>query len=605
MSQRAVFFPCEGGLDETTQAIAVPKGRAIAVRNHESVAQGYARVGGFERYDGHPSPTAAGVGEDDPAAKAALIAAARALITEVPGEGPVRGVWKVGNYVFAWRDNVGATACVMHYSTSTGWVAFNTGYTLPFTSGGPFEVQEADTLTGATSGATVFVRRIIVTSGTWAGADAAGYFIVNKTTGTNVAENMNVGVNPNVCTVAAAPVAQTFPAGGRYEFYNHNFYATTNTRAAYGVNGEGAAFEFDGLNLLFIDQGGAIFAPSHVAVFKQHLFLGYANGLVRFSQPGLPLEFDGALGAGEFGVGDGITNFISNNSNALTILGTNSVNSLLGNDASDFVLEPMTDEAGAVEYTAQRIGVALYLDNRGLRSITATQAYGNFRIGTLTEQVQKTLDRKRALGVVPMASCVVRAKNQYRLFFSDGSGISLFFGRKFAEPMLFDYGQVITCVCTTDEQDEKERIFCGSESGFVYELDIGTSFDGAPIDGYLQLAYNHEGGPWVLKRWHKTVFEMIATPGTNVGLSASYDYGGGEQGGTPTARFEVAGGGGLWDIADWNDFYWSTAIAGQAECYLDGMGKNMSPILVTGATDQDGYVVQGATNLFTVRGQGR
>ncbi len=47
----------------------------------------------------------------------------RADITAVPGSGPVRGVAILNDAVYAWRDNVGATAMVLYKARSSGWTA--------------------------------------------------------------------------------------------------------------------------------------------------------------------------------------------------------------------------------------------------------------------------------------------------------------------------------------------------------------------------------------------------------------------------------------------------------------------------------------------------
>lgn len=60
----------------------------------------------------------------------------RALITAVPGSGAIRGIWTYNGVVYAFRDNSGGTACVMHKATTSGWVAVSASSLLPFTLGG-------------------------------------------------------------------------------------------------------------------------------------------------------------------------------------------------------------------------------------------------------------------------------------------------------------------------------------------------------------------------------------------------------------------------------------------------------------------------------------
>lgn len=79
--------------------------------------------------------------------------------------------------------------------------------TLAFTSGGTYEIEAGDTITGATSGSTARVVSITLSSGTWAGGDAAGTFTLDDRSGALQAENLNVGGNTNCATIAGDSVA--------------------------------------------------------------------------------------------------------------------------------------------------------------------------------------------------------------------------------------------------------------------------------------------------------------------------------------------------------------------------------------------------------------
>lgn len=75
--------------------------------------------------------------------------------------------------------------------------------TLVFTSGGATEVVVGDWIVGATSSAKAEVITVVLTSGTWAGTDAAGTFTIRSQHGTFQSENLNVGASGNVATIAA------------------------------------------------------------------------------------------------------------------------------------------------------------------------------------------------------------------------------------------------------------------------------------------------------------------------------------------------------------------------------------------------------------------
>lgn len=604
MTQRPSAYVLAGGLDETTQALAVPKGRCIGVLNYESTSTGYARIGGFERYDGRQSPTDAYALAPFGSEKAAR-EAARAAITAVPGAGPVRGVAVFNGVRYAWRDNVAGTAGVMHRATAGGWVPVPMGFTADFTSGS-LEPAPGAVVTGATSGATATIKRVVTTSGAWQDGTAAGYFVMTNPGPFVGGENLGMPGDNNTSTLTAPPVAQTFPAGGRYFTKNSNFYGAANLKEMYGCNGVGRGFAFDGDSVVFIRTGMVPDAPLRLEVFKKHLFFGFAGGSIQHSETGEPLLWSAVLGAGEIALGSEVTDLLAG-TDALFMFTVDQINYLSGADATDWVMTPLSNEEnqGAIAHTAATLGKPLYLDVGGLRSITASQDYGNFRLGSVIPQIEPTLASKRKQGVVPVAAIVAKAKDQYRLFFSDGSGISVYFGRKYAEPMLFQLPMAITCNASQFEAMTGERIFFGADDGFVYELDVGTSFDGEEIISYLQLPWDHEGSPDVIKRWHKVIVEMDVTPDTTIGMFAEFDYADGEQGTLPQQDFTVSGGGGAWDAVSWDLFYWSAPAEGRAEAYFDGQGENMSVIIVSTSADIVPYTLSSVRKKISIRGQKR
>lgn len=62
---------------------------------------------------------------------------------------------------------------------------------IPFNSGGTTELKTGDKIEGGTSGATGIIRAIELTSGTWAGGDAAGYIYFSTSSGTWQSEQIN------------------------------------------------------------------------------------------------------------------------------------------------------------------------------------------------------------------------------------------------------------------------------------------------------------------------------------------------------------------------------------------------------------------------------
>lgn len=103
---------------------------------------------------GTPRGTSTGAfGSVPPRTAARLKAAAaniyRADIAPVPGSGPIRGCIIYKNVIYAFRDNVGGTACKLYKSSAAGWVEVVTGVTL--LPGGRYDMCIANFTAGPTS----------------------------------------------------------------------------------------------------------------------------------------------------------------------------------------------------------------------------------------------------------------------------------------------------------------------------------------------------------------------------------------------------------------------------------------------------------------------
>lgn len=84
-------------------------------------------------------------------------------------------------------------------------------WTIAFTGGGTHELLVGETITGATSTTiTARVCEINLTSGTWAGGDAAGTIVVDQFTGDFAAENIKVSGGTDDATVAATDTATAY-----------------------------------------------------------------------------------------------------------------------------------------------------------------------------------------------------------------------------------------------------------------------------------------------------------------------------------------------------------------------------------------------------------
>ena len=534
----------------------------------------------------------------------AAIEYARALINEPPGSGRVRGGFIYNGDCYCFRDNAPATAGQLLKETTAGWVVQSLGVTLLFDAS-VGEIFEGDTVTGATSSASAVVKRVALLTGTW-GSAGTGELVFATVTGGPFQNNENLQVSAVTKAVANGVIStNTLPAGGRYETHLHNFYGAANRTRIYGVNGVGKAFDWDGTVLAFITTGMTTDTPNHISVFKQQLFLSFPGGSLQNSSIGEPHTWDAITGANEIGLGEEITGMLPDVQGAMVIFGRNQVNVLYGNDVTDFTMSALNPNAGAVEWSIQNLGTPMYLDDQGVRNLSATQAYGDFRMGSLSQLVAPMLRSKRASLITAAASLTVRGRDQYRLFFSDGSGLCFYFGRKNPECLPFDYGVTVTSCWSGEDDNGNEILFMGDEDGMVYQLEKGTSFDGTAVDAYLRLAFNNIGSPQQNKRFLRASLEVDAAPNTELGLTAEYSYGDPDRPAAQEQSFTVSGSGGVWEEAFWDQFYWSSPIFGIAKADIAGLGRNVSIAIASSEAYREPHTLTGMTLFFTYRGLAR
>ena len=204
----------------------------------------------------------------------------------------------------------------------------------------------------------------------------------------------------------------------------------------------------------------------------------------------------------------------------------------------------------------------------------------------------------------------IKAKNQYRLYFSDNSGLLMRWDNqeqsKYGqyEERSVDRDHPVTSICAEEDTDGFERIFWGSDNGFVYE-EVGESFDGDLIEYAVRSVFSHCKSPRQKKRYHKVTFQIEAEDSPPLEVLPEFSYGDLQQpilAGTITPP-EVATGGGIWGSTDnWSEFFWDGQFVGEVEAYIEGQGINVS-VLVRGESNYERvHTLKSCTYNFTPRG---
>ena len=528
----------------------------------------------------------------------AAIERARSKIGTVTGSGAIRGVWTYGGSTYCFRNNAGGTECKMYKSSTSGWTAVDLGQYIKFNNG-VATVSEGDTITGTISGATGVVRREAIKTGTFGASDAEGLYILTGITGTfQVGDALQVSGSPRSAATSVVTTIALSP-GGKYEFVNYNFGGSTATHRMYWADGINPAFEFDGTYAVPLLTGMTLDTPKHIAAHKKHLFLSFQKGSLQHSSIGDPYGWSVVTGASEIGTGGEITGLQVMIGDALAIFNRNRIYILYGTSSSDWNLKNFSANSGAAEYTIQNITDTMFLDDRGVTHMQAVNAYGDFLMNSISKKIKPIIEAKKGLSI---NSVGVKSKGQYRLFFNDGTGIyATFAGNKLAGFLRVDLGKVVYAICSAEDALGDEVLFFGSDDGYVYQLDKGTSFDGGEIEAILRFSYYHYDTPTRDKRFRKIQFEMSANSDVEIKFQPDFSYADPDVPEARTRDLSIDGSGGYWNIAYWNDFNWSGQIISTAEDNLDGIGTNMGLLILSEATYEQPHTLQGATVHYSPR----
>jgi hypothetical protein len=528
----------------------------------------------------------------------------RVAITRVPGSGRVRGVAVLNDEVFAWRNNAGGTALVLHKATSSGWTAVALLYELSFT-GGSVQPAEASTLTQG--GTTATVRRVVLESGDWGTSNAAGRYIITAPSGGVFSGGALATAGAGTVPAAGPGVYQgtqiTLAPDGRIDHDVTSFSGAANAFRLYGCDGINREFELQGDVLVPLTTGMPVRA-SCVRAHRNHLFYSY-RGSLQHSGIGAPYQWTVISGAAELGAGDTITNLVSiggsEASAALMVLCQNAIRVLYGDSAaSPWLLKPLSNIQGAAARSAQDIAGVVALDAPGFVRLPPTQAFGNFRWDSVSQQIEPI-----ARGQSCECSVWVADRSKYRVFFEDGTavcGVPVAKGQ--FEWTTINYGRTICCAVHA-EIAGNARTFVADTDGWVYEADVGRSFAGDAIPYALRLNELSQRSSGVIKQYARMSMEAQAQSAFT--LSAQADFFDGDEQIDPTQPQTLPqyGNGLLWDLANWDQAYWDINETARKRFPLEGQGTSVAISLAGESANELPHTLRALTVSFITRRQAR
>lgn len=344
-----------------------------------------------------------------------------------------------------------------------------------------------------------------------------------------------ISIHPSLASSPADTATVTFigrsMAGGtKARFINFNYDGTERTVMVDSTNYPITWGTNEGLKIL--DSTSGILGSEVVASFKDHLFFGKGSSLI-FSAPFLQNDFTAGNGAGSVRLPSRITGLITFR-DKLIIFTNSSIHQLTGTTSSSFQLAEISEDLGCSEPdTIQEVGGdIMFLARDGLRFLGATARIGDFNLSVASRNIQDNVTEFTA-SYADVVSLTIRSKSQYRIMgFASGQIDSVaegYIGTQFADQdaSSFSWSQTkgIKAYRTTSATSgSSEVILFVGETGYIYRLETGNTFDGSVISASFFTPFMSINDPKVRKTLFKATTYYDPEGNVDGNLTFKYDF---------------------------------------------------------------------------------
>lgn len=439
----------------------------------------------------------------------------------------------------------------------------------------------------------------------------------------------------NILDSTGAPTTLTYAYyENKFEFAIHNFKATVPVipslifppyiEEGYGHPGALTVYGVDGINPPFeLSYNPATFqyqlkqidttytkAPRHIEANGNRLAVGFRSGEVAISALGTPTDFSSAAGAGSIGVTDYLTGMQGQADGTLVIYTLSQVYMFYGMEGplANAELKKHNKDIGAKPYTSAVLGEHhLGWGQYGLSDLQVSDRFGNVISGSVTNLVKKAYDFKR-----PLQASVLGYKSQYRLYFDNESTF----------PTVGPYPTLIVTLMNDDvlsithaeypfltsatatgvvnfgqTAQDLDIHMVGTDKGELYQMDIGTSFDGSAYTSQLTLPFLHMGSPGYEKKFKKIEINLESSEAHDIAVIAEFGYGRSADSKDAVAAANAS----LWDSSFWSKFIWDSASVGVLTHYINGHGQNVSLTIITAGDDKPVHTLKDIQFVYQMK----
>lgn len=326
--------------------------------------------------------------------------------------------------------------------------------------------------------------------------------------------------------------------------------------------------------------------------FSGYLWMTSGTGTLTFSAPNDDNNYNALSGAGTINVGFDI-NGLGVWRGALYVFGSQRIAQITGTSAADWVVTLLTDQIGMTgQYSLQEVnGDLIFMSSDGIRTISGTARIFDRELGVISRPISSYIT---TFGGNNLTSTTVRVKSQYRLFqgtnvtpAASASGIIGTLKLQTNGSVAWEWSktQGILMSCADDGIfNGQELVVHGGFDGYVYQDEMGTSFDGAAIPALYQTPYLVFNDPLIRKIPQKLCANFRTGGDVTLSLGLLYDYADPNVSNPADNIITISGGSGQWDSGltwDGASLFWDSVPLSRKCAYLTGSGFSTSFLFST------------------------
>ena len=357
-------------------------------------------------------------------------------------------------------------------------------------------------------------------------------FAVRNNTGAGEGELYESSGSADTWTRVSTDSIRFSSGNGKVRIAKFNFDGTERVVLVDGVN---TPFILTGTTLTKPTLTSAQAGASHVEVFKDHIFLGKATSIISSA----PLGYADAAGwsvannANDLQINDTITG-LKVFRDQLYIFSSSQINRLQGSSWNDFARIPVSADLGcAEEDTIQELaGDVVFMGPDGIRLLSGTERIGDVGLGAITKSIQSNITEFENRNNT-FSSLVVREKSQYRVFGYNSSTPRAesqgFIGTQFSDQGAGDVAWaelrgIQAYVAYSEYTGSTEVYLFANDTGYVYSLESGISFDGEDIQASFFTPFLSINDPTIRKTMYVAHTYLDPDGSFNADMGINYDF---------------------------------------------------------------------------------